>query len=172
MLRLAQQVGLVDAIDRRLHLLQLHCPYHESDHVLNFAFNALCGGTCLQDMELRRNDECYLDSLGAETIPDPTTAGDFCRRFRTESDVRALLDAIDDARLDLWRRQSGKFFAEAVLDFDGTLVITDGECKEGMDISYKGEWGYHPLIASLANTGEVLSIVNRSGNRPSIRRGG
>ena len=81
MLRLAQEVGLVDAIDRRLHLLQLHCPYHESDHVLNFAFNALCGGTCLQDIELRRNDECFLDSLGAETIPDPTTAGDFCRRF-------------------------------------------------------------------------------------------
>ena len=167
MLRVAQEVGLVDAIDRRLHLLQAHCPYHESDHVLNFAFNALCGGTCLQDMELRRNDECYLDSLGAETIPDPTTAGDFCRRFRGASDVRVLLDAIDDARLDVWRRQPGKFFAEAVLDFDGTLVITDGECKEGMDISYKGTWGYHPLVVSLANTGELLSIVNRSGNRPS-----
>jgi len=169
MLRVAQEVGLTDAIDRRLHLLRLHCPYHESDHVLNFAFNALCGGTCLQDIELRRNDACYLDSLGAETIPDPTTAGDFCRRFRGAADVRALLDAIDDARLEVWRRQpsGGKFFAEAVLDFDGTLVITDGECKEGMDISYKGTWGYHPLIASLANTGEVLSIVNRSGNRPS-----
>lgn len=167
MLRIAQEVGLVDAIDRRLHLLLLHCPYHESDHVLNFAFNALCGGTCMQDMELRRNDECFLDSLGAETIPDPTTAGDFCRRFRSAADVRALLDAIDDARLDVWRRQPGKFFAEAVLDFDGTLVITSGECKEGMDISYKGEWGYHPLVVSLANTGEVLSIVNRSGNRPS-----
>ena len=58
MLRIAQEVGLMDAIDRRLHLLQAHSPYHESDHVLNFAFNALCGGTCLQDMELRRNDEC------------------------------------------------------------------------------------------------------------------
>ena len=167
MLRLAQQVGLVDAIDRRLHLLRAHCPYHESDHVLNFAFNALCGGTCLQDIELRRNDECYLDSLGAETIPDPTTAGDFCRRFRDAADVRALIDAIDDARLEVWRRQPGKFFAEAVLDFDGTLVVTTAECKEGMDISYKGDWGYHPLVVSLANTGEVLSIANRSGNRPS-----
>jgi hypothetical protein len=167
MLRLAQEVGLVHAIDRRLRLLQAHCPYHESDHVLNFAFNALCGGTCLQDIELRRNDECYLDSLGAETIPDPTTAGDFCRRFRGAADVRALLDAIDDARLAVWRRQPVKFFAEAVIDLDGTLVVTTGACKEGMDISYKGDWGYHPLVVSLANTSEVLSIVNRSGNRPS-----
>jgi hypothetical protein len=50
---------------------------------------------------------------------------------------------------------------------DGTLVGTTGSCKQGMDISYKGSWGYHAFVASLANTGEVLSIVNRPGNRPS-----
>ena len=164
--RLAEEVGLVKSIDRRLHLLQFHCPYHESDHVLNFAINALCEGTCLQDMELRRNDEVFLDALGAQAIPDPTTAGDFCRRFQA-CDVRSLLDAINDARLTVWQRQSQDFFEEAVIDMDGTMVITTGECKEGMDISYKGEWGYHPLLVTLANTGEVLSIVNRPGNRPS-----
>lgn len=166
LLRLAREVGLVDAIDRRLHLLKIHLPYHESDHVLNFAINALCGGDCLQDIELRRNDACFLDALGAEAIPDPTTAGDFCRRF-WEEDVRTLLEAIHEARREVWRRQPASFFEEATIDFDGTLVITGGECKEGMDISYKGTWGYHPLVVTLANTGDPLSIVNRSGNRPS-----
>ncbi|QDU37408.1 Transposase DDE domain protein [Maioricimonas rarisocia] len=166
MMRLAEDVGLTDAINRNLSLLKQWLPYRESDHVLNFAINALCEGTCLEDIELRRNDEGFLDALGAETIPDPTTAGDFCRRFEAHS-VRSLLKAINEARLNVWQRQDSDFFDEAVIDADGTLVLTSGECKGGMDISYKGTWGYHPLIVSLANTGEVLSIVNRSGNRPS-----
>lgn len=164
--RLAQRAGLVEAIDRKLHLLKIHLPYHESDHVLNFAFNALCEGTCLEDIELRRQDEVFLEALGAETIPDPTTAGDFCRRF-SENSVRTLMDAIDEARQNVWQKQSNEFFDEAVIDMDGTLLVTTGECKAGMDISYKGTWGYHPLVVSLANTGEILSIVNRSGNRKS-----
>lgn len=166
MLKLAREVGLVTAIDRRLHLLQMHVPYHESDHVLNLALNALCDATCLQDLELRRNDEVFLDAVGADSIPDPTTAGDFCRRFNAAA-LDDLRRAIDDARLQVWRRQADEFFDEAVIDLDSTLVITTGECKEGMDISYKGDWGYHPLLVTLAHTGEVLNLINRSGNRPS-----
>jgi len=163
--RLAQEIGLIDAIDRRLHLLKIHMPYHESDHVLNMAYNALCDGTRWEDIELRRNDEVFLDALGTERIPDPTTAGDFCRRF-DEGDIRSLMRAADDARLNVWAKQPKKFFDRATLDLDGPLVITTGECKAGMDISYKGTWGYHPLLVTLAETGEVLRLVNRSGNRP------
>lgn len=82
MFRLAEQVGLVDAINRRVNVLKLYAPYRESDHVLNFAINAWCHGQRLEDIELRRNDEAFLDAIGAEALPDPTTAGDFCRRFR------------------------------------------------------------------------------------------
>jgi hypothetical protein len=163
---LAQRYGLIDAIDRHLHLLKLHLPYHESDHVLNVAYNALCGGVCLQDIELRRNDENFLNALGTRRIPDPTTAGDFCRRFAAR-DVETLIDIINDTRRRVWAEQPKDFFDCATIDLDGTLTATTGACKKGMDISYNGVWGYHPLIVSLANTGEVLSIINRPGNRPS-----
>jgi hypothetical protein len=163
---LARQLGLVDAIDQRLHLLKLHLPYHESDHVLNLAYNALCEGTCLQDVELRRQDAVFLDALGARRIPDPTTAGDFCRRFTPDA-VQTLLDIYDEVRLRVWATQPDAFFQEAALDMDGTLVETTGQCKQGMDIAHDGTWGYHPLVLTLANTGEVLSLVNRPGNRPS-----
>jgi Transposase DDE domain group 1 len=163
---LVRKLGLAEAIDERLHLLKFHLPYHESDHVLNFAYNALCNGTCLDDIELRRNDVAFLDALGADRIPDPTTSGDFCRRFSAE-DVETLQDVFDQTRLKLWRQQPADFFDEAVLDVDGTLVATGAGCKQGIDIAYDGTWGYHPLIISLANTGEVISLVNRPGNRPS-----
>ena len=163
---LVRKLGLAQAIDDRLHLLKSHLPYHESDHVLNFAYNAPCNGTCLDDIELRRNDVVFLDAIGADRIPDPTTAGDSCRRF-TPDDVETLQDVFDQTRLKVWKQQPAGFFDEAILDVDGTLVATGACCKQGIDIAYDGTWGYHPLILSLANTGEVLSIVDRSGDRPS-----
>jgi hypothetical protein len=134
--------------------------------VLGIAYNVLCGGMCLQDIERRRQDEVYLDALGAQRIPDPTTAGDFCRRF-DEPAIEALQAGINETRLRVWRAQPVEFFDEAIIDADGTLAETTGECKDGMDIAYTGVWGYHPLVVSLANTQEPLFLVNRSGNRPS-----
>lgn len=163
---LVRQSGLIDAIDRRLKLLKIHLPYHESDHVLALAYLPLCGGTCLQDLDLLRQDEVLLDALGARRIPDPTTAGDFCRRF-SPGDLQALQDIIDDTRLQVWAGQPAAFFEQAIVDMDGFLVETTGQCKRGMDIAYDGTWGYHALVLSLANTGEVLRVVNRPGNRPS-----
>jgi hypothetical protein len=165
--RVVRKLGLATRIDERLHLLRVHKPYHESDHVLNIVYNTMCGGQTLDDIELRRTDRTFLDAIGARSLPDPTTAGDFCRRFRRRH-IAALQDVVNEVRLNVWHRQPASFTAEtARIDADGTIVATDGKCKEGMDISYNGIWGYHPLLVSLANTGEPLFIENRSGNRAS-----
>ena len=166
MLLLARRTGLIADIDHYLHLFKCHRPYHESDHVLNIALNILAGGTKLQHIERLRNDEAYLNALDAQRIPDPTTAGDFCRRF-LRCDVLDLMDAINRTRKRVWAQQPVEFFDQALIDVDGTLVGTDAECKEGVDIAYDGTWSYHPLLVSLANTKEPLYLVNRSGNRPS-----
>ena len=166
MLLLARRTGLIADIDHYLHLFKYHRPYHESDHVLNIALNILAGGTKLQHIERLRNDEAYLNALDAKRIPDPTTTGDFCRRFR-RCDVLDLMDAINRTRKRVWAQQPVDFFDQAIIDVDGTLVGTDAECKEGVDIAYDGTWSYHPLLVSLANTKEPLYLVNRSGNRPS-----
>ena len=108
--------------------------------MLALAYLPLCGGTCLQDLELLRQDEVLPDALGARRLPDPTTAGDFCRRFTRES-IQTLLDIINDTRLKVWADQPPAFFEQALLDMDGFLVETTGRCKRGMDIAYDGTAG-------------------------------
>jgi len=161
-----KNLGFVEEMDTVLHLLKRHLPYHESDHVLNIAYNVIAGGTRLEDIELQRQDEAWLDALGAEIIPDPTTAGDFLRRF-SEGDIVELMEAINTTRKKAWEKQPASFFEKAILNADGTISETTGECKEGMDISYKGIWGYSPLIISLSKTREPLYLINRPGNAPS-----
>ncbi|MBI1748894.1 MAG: IS1380 family transposase [Acidobacteria bacterium] len=163
---LALRVGLVEDIDRNLKLLKVHLPYHESDHVLNMAYNILAGGVRLEDIELRRQDENFLNGLGAQRLPDPTTAGDFTRRFDA-ADILSLQECVNRARLAVWKVQPEGFLKEAFLDVDGTIAGTCGECKEGIGLSYKGIWGYAPLIVSLANTKEVLYLLNRPGQAAS-----
>ncbi len=166
MAELVEALGVPGSINRRVHVLKRHRPYWESDHVLNMAYNILSGGTCLEDIELGRNNETYMDALAAERIGDPTTEGDFLRRF-DEPTLLELMEAINETRRKVWREQDEAFRAQAVIDVDGTIAPTTGECKEGMDMSYKGIWGYAPLILSLANTREALYLVNRPGNAVS-----
>ena len=160
-------LGFPEAINGALSLLKVRRGYAESDHVLNIALNPLCGGQTLDDIELRRRDASFLSAIDAISLPDPTTAGDFCRRF-SESDVHALMNAANQIRKDVWKNQPDSFFKIARIDADGVFVPTGSECAEGVDWSgHKGDWGYHPLVVSLANTQEPLFLLNRTGARPS-----
>lgn len=163
---LIKKVELRKEINRAVPLFKVHAPYDEADHVFNIALNLIAGGTCLDHLETRRNDEAYLDALGATRIPDPTTAGDFCRRFN-DVQVLELMQAINRSRQRVWKQQPEEFFDQATIEADGTMVETCGEKKEGIAMNYNGQWGYHPLVVTLAETQELLYLANRSGNRPS-----
>jgi len=164
--QMVRRVKLDRRIDEAVVVLKRHLPYHESDHVLNIAYCLMAGGTKLEDLEVLRRDVSYMDLLGAERIPDPTTAGDFLRRLG-EDEIGALMEVVNGTRVGIWRRQSAAFRRRATLDADGTITPTEGEKKRGMGMSYKGIWGYQPLLVSLAETGEPLYVVNRPGNAAS-----
>ena len=74
------------------------------------------------------------------------------------------MEITNTVRERVWRQQPRGFLTEAFIDTDGTVAPTFGKCKGGMALSYKGIWGYAPLAVSLANTNEVLYLVNRPGN--------
>ncbi len=159
--------GLREAIDEAVTVFKRHQPYHESDHILSLAYNLLTGGSCLGDLKQRRENVAFLDALGAQRIPDSTTAGDFLRRFDEEQKVLSLMEAINRARSTVWRTRPKAERQLARIDVDGSIVETDGRCKERMDMSYDGRWGFGPLFVSLANSDELLYTVNRPASRPS-----
>lgn len=163
---MVQRLGLIQDLHQHRKLLKGHLPYHERDHVLNLTYNILAGGVRLEDIEQRRQDANFLNGLDAQRLPDPTTAGDFTRRFAA-ADILALQECFNRARLAGWQVQPKGFREEAFIDVDGTIAGTLGECKAGLGLSYKGLWGYAPLIVSLAHTKEVLYLQNRPGHSAS-----
>lgn len=161
-----QCLGLAKLIDDRVTLLKRHRPFHESDHVLSLAYNVMCGETTLDGLAARREDEALLDALSARRVPHPTTSGDFLRRF-DETSVLDLLSVLNQCSATVWRQRRPSLRKLAVVDVDGTIAGTTGECREQMAMAYEGTWGYHPLVVSLANSQEFLAVVNRPGNHTS-----
>jgi hypothetical protein len=164
---LVRSLGLTQDLNRELSLLASHRPFHESDHVLTHVYNLFSGGTCIEDIADLQTSEPVRRMLGADRIPDPTTAGDFLRRFDADA-LSALDQVIDQAQEKVWRRRYGKKkAARAIVDLDSHVHPVYGDQKEGTDFTYKGSFGYHPLVISLAGTLECLRLVNRPGNTPS-----
>lgn len=164
--KLVHRLGLADAIDQELTLLKLHLPYHESDHVLTHAYNIFSGGTCIEDIASLQDSEAFRNLVGACRVPDPTTAGDFLRRF-DEYSLGVMDTVLDEQRDRLWKLLPARMRRRATVDLDSTLKPVYGECKQGADFSYKGTWSYHPLLISVAETNECLRLINRSGNTGS-----
>jgi hypothetical protein len=161
--KLSQGLDLPRAIDRELTLLKLHLPYHESDHVLTHTFNIFAGGECIEDGSMLQNSGAFQNLVGSPRIPDPTTAGDFLRRFRSH-DLDVLEQVIDEVRSRVWKLLPRAKRRRATVDLDSSLKPVYGECKQGAAFSYKKTWSYHPLLISVAETNECLRLRNRPGN--------
>ena len=174
---LAQQFvrrfGVAKRLDEALALFKRHAPYHESDHVLALAYTLYADGTCLEDQAALQGSEAVRRLVGACRIPDPTTAGDFLRRFRVAQDVERLAGVTDEVQEAVWSklprhvRRRRKKQELALVDLDGHIKPLYGVQKEGADFSYDGRWSYQPLVVSLGGSGECLRVVNQPGNARS-----
>lgn len=164
---LVRSLGIAGDLNRELSLLSSHRPFFESDHVLTHVYNLYAGGSCIEDIADLQTSEPVRRMLGTDRIPDPTTAGDFLRRFDDDA-LQHFDQVIDLAQEKVWKRRYGKKkAARAIVDLDSHVHPVYGDQKEGTDFTYKGSFGYHPLVISMAGTMECLRLVNRSGNTAS-----
>lgn len=159
-------------LDEHVHVLKAYLPYHESDHILAQAASLYVGATCIEDMMYIQKDEAVLRMLGACRTPDPTTAGDFLRRFDDGDNPGSLAElrgAIDEIQSRAWRRIAKKTRRRrkgsvAVVDLDGHIKELCGAQFEDADFSYNGKWSFNALVMSLRGTGECVAVRLRPGN--------
>lgn len=153
---LSDRVGLTDALSEGLAgLRERRCRHDPGRLVRDLALSLADGGDCLADLAVLRDQP----SLFGELASDAT--------------AWRLLEALEPTRLEAIRaararaRQRVWELAESpervILDLDATLVSAHSE-KEGAAGTYKGSFGFHPLLCYEAQTGESLAGLLRPGN--------
>jgi hypothetical protein len=163
---LIERLGVATVLDSHISVLKRHKPYYESDHILNFVYNFLTGGEVINDIERLQEADGILRILGTESIPDPTTAGDFLVRFG-EQDIDAFqrsFDQIQDVAFSLLDRKRKEV---ATIEHDSSIHEVYGQKKEGADYAYENSYSYNVQYVTLAETGDVLHQELREGNRYS-----
>ncbi len=165
---LAQRLGVADLVDEQVTLAG-EAAANGGAKALTVVGSALAGGDSIEDCDVLRTGAAgeVFDEVRA-----PSTVGSWLRTF-TWAGVRQL-DAVTRRLLRrAWSAGLGPDLsadAELTVDIDSTLCETYGLAKQGAaKFSYQHTRGYHPLVASLADTGELLHTRLRGGNANSGR---
>src|SRR6516164_7658868 len=134
--------------------------------VMAVIFAMLLGADSIDDCELLRAGRTR--RLLGGWLPAPSTLGTFLRAF-TFGHVRQLDRVLDRSLARAWRAGAGPGAERLVVDLDSFVGEVHGYRKEGVGFGYTRQRGYHPMLASRADTGEVLHVRLRKGQAASPR---
>ena len=121
----------MEDIDEQVKLLKVHLPYHESDHVLNIAYNILAGGVRLEDIEQRRQDESFPQRAGRATDSGPDDGWRFHATLRGSGYSDRCKNASIGPGNGSGRCNPKGFLKEAFIDVDGTIAPDRRRMKGG-----------------------------------------
>src|SRR4030042_4013528 len=160
---LIEKLEIDKIVNQELKILERHNQYFESDHILTFLYNFLTGGETIFDIERLQNDKAFKKILGTENIPDPTTAGDFLRRFNYRQ-LNGLNKCINRISGKAYKMLPENKKRRATVDMDSSIHEVYGRKKEGEDFSYNKKWSYNPIYFTIAELGDLLCADLRGGN--------
>ena len=158
---MAEALEVPRILDERVHVKERERGYPESEHILALAANAFIGGDYLEDLEALREDIAIQRAIGRKEIPDPTTAGDFCRRF-TLGHILQMNQAFAQIQAQVYERR--KEITAWTIDADVKVHEVYGAQKEGAEKSYNGIYSLQPMYAFVNETEEMLHSELRTGN--------
>jgi hypothetical protein len=158
---MAEVLEIPRVLDERVKVKQRESGYPESEHILALAANAFVGGDYLEDLEALREDVAIQRVIGRKDLPDPTTAGDFCRRF-TLGHLLQLNRAFADIEQRVYEHRPE--VTRWTIDVDAKVHEVYGEKKQGAAKSYNGTYSLQPLYGFVHETDEMIHCELRSGN--------
>jgi hypothetical protein len=163
---LAQRLGIEQAADALIDLGERAGAAHPGRKLLTLVHTMIAGGDCIDDAALLR---CGATSrvLGHRVMA-PSTLGTFLRAF-TFGHVRQFDRLTEQVLARAWGAGAGPGDGPMTIDLDSTVCEVHGYHKQGAAYGYTHTLGYHPLLATRADSGEVLHARQRTGRANTAR---
>jgi hypothetical protein len=158
---MAEALEIPRILNEQVKVKKRESGYSESEHILALAANAFVGGDYLEDLEALREDVAIQRAIGRNDLPDPTTAGDFCRRF-TLGHLLQLNRAYGEVERRVYERRPE--VTHWTVDVDAKVHEVYGEKKQGAAKSYNGIYSLQPMYGFVHETDEMIHCELRSGN--------
>jgi hypothetical protein len=163
---LAERLGIEQAADQVIDLGERAGAYRPGRKLLTLVHAMLAGGDCIDDADLLRCGQTA-SVLGHRAMA-PSTLGTFLRSF-TFGHVRQLDRLTEQVLARAWAAGAGPGDGPMTMDLDSTVCEVHGYHKQGAAYGYTHTLGYHPLVATRADSGEVLHARQRSGRANTAR---
>jgi hypothetical protein len=163
---LSERLGLEALIDSTVRLDGRVGGSRPGRKVLTLAHSMCVGGSHIDHTDMLRAG-ATAGVLGHRVMA-PSTIGTFLRSF-TFGHCRQMEAVIGHALERAWSAGAGPGVAPLVIDIDSTICPVDGNLKHGAGFGYTHVLGYHPLLATRADTGEVLHARMRKGQANTQR---
>lgn len=163
---LAEHLGLRELFDEYVDLGAVPSRANVGLKAMTLVHSALAGGDCIDDADRLRSASTH-EALG-HSVRAPSTLGTFLRGF-TWGHVAQLDRVLDESLRRAWAAGAGPRDGPVTIDVDSTICETYGQAKQGARFGYSKVRGYHPLLATVAESGEVVGARLRGGNAHSGR---
>jgi hypothetical protein len=163
---LAGRLGIEQIVDETVDLGARPAAARPGRKVLTLVCSALVGGDSIDDADVLRSGETQ--RVLGHRVMAPSTLGTFLRSF-TFGHVRQFDRAFEAIVARAWAAGVGPGADPLTIDLDSTIIEVAGYGKQGASFGYTKRRGYHPILATRADTGEVLHARMRKGSAQSQR---
>ena len=157
---LSQRLGLEDLIDTTVRLEGRVGGARPGRKTLTLVHALCAGGSHIDHADMLRAGATA--SVLGHRVMAPSTLGTFLRAF-SFGHCRQMEAVLGHSLERAWAAGAGPGAAALVIDIDSTICAVDGKQKQGASFGYTHQLGYHPILATRADTGEVLHARMRKG---------